>query len=452
MSWLNKIFSQEQETSAPGKKNTTSAPTSTSTADSVSEPLATSSTKQPVSVLKKLAPIRDFDDDTIQQLSHTTLTFAPESVIFRLGQKNQYVFYLLKGSVELQPDCDNSYTISDDSSLANLPLNSGKICGATAIAKTEVELLSIDAGLIQIWAEKSREKDQDDELHSLKLPEQVTSSAFFEKFAQAFRENTLNLPSLPNVALKLKEAISKDVGIDEAVKIIQIDAAIVAKLIQVANSSLYAPVSPLTNCHDAVTRMGLYATRNLVMGISLKQLFNCKDASLIKKMQGLWKQSLYVSCISFVLAEESGVVKPEDALLAGLIADIGAIPVLHFAGQHAADLKDMEDLEFLLPFLSPASGTLVLRTLGFSEDLALIPKQTSDWFFESGNDKLTLADVVILAKLHSYIGTPKAKTLPYINTIPAYTKLKNGKLNPDFSLDLLHKAHQRIHSAMSIFS
>jgi len=453
MNWLTKIFSQDTESGIPAKKNNDFIPAgSNDNPFACSEPVSSSTEKQALATLKKFAPIRDFDDEYVNHLAHTTLTYASESVIFRLGQKTGSVFYLLKGCIELQPDCDNSYALSDDSVLANLPLNSGKICGATAIAKTDVVILSIAGELIQLWADKSRENEAQSDLNSIKLPAHIADSRFFLGFSEAYKENRLSLPSLPNVALKLKEAISKDVGIDEAVKIIQIDASIVAKLIQVANSVLYASASPLANCHDAVTRMGLYATRNLVLGISLKQLFNCKDPGLMKKMQNLWKQSLYVSCLSFVLAEESGVVKPEDALLAGLICDIGAIPVLHFAGQHPDDYADLDELESVLPFLGPAAGSLVLRTLEFSEALINIPKQASGWFYESGGDQLSLVDVVILAKLHSYIGTPKAKGLPYINSIPAYTKLKNGKLNPDFSLDVLHKAQQRINAAMSIFS
>jgi len=102
--------------------------------------------------------------------------------------------------------------------------------------------------------------------------------------------------------------------------------------------------------------------------------------------------------------------------------------------------------------LNPPVGSLVLHTLGFSTEITEIPKHAEDWYYESDSDKLTLIDVVILAKLHSYFGSARAKELPYINSIPAYAKLKNGKLNPDFSLDILVKAQQRIDTAMSMFA
>ena len=246
--------------------------------------------------------------------------------------------------------------------------------------------------------------------------------------------------------------MEQDLGINEAVQIIGVDASIVAKLIQLANSPLYSPVSPVTNCHAAVTRLGLDQTRKLVMGISLKQLFRCQNLKLMEKMQSLWKNSLYISSLSFVLAQENGSPNPEDALLAGLVSDIGTIPVLHFAEQNPKEYPNLDVLDSAIPFLSPPVGSLVLHTLGFAPELADIPKYAEDWFYESEGDQLNLVDIVILAKLHSYFGTSRAKEIPYLNSIPAYTKLKNSRLTPDFSLDVLHKAKHRINAAMNFLS
>ncbi len=452
MNWFTKIFSKPPKKTPPGKKPDITPLASPNNLLACSEPVSTEHKKLSLTALKKLAPLRDMDDAYVEQLAHTTLKYTQGSVIFRLGQKTSSVFYLLEGSVELQPDSDNRYTLSAESSLANLPLNSGKICGATAFAKTGITILAISGEFICRWSGKSLQQLVSVELIDIELPEQIADNRFFTSFSEAYRENKLSLPSLPNVALKLKEAMEKDLGINEAVKIIGVDVSIVAKLIQLANSPLYSPISPITNCHTAVTRLGLDQTRKLVMGISLKQLFRCQNPQLMEKMQSLWKNSLYISSLSFVLAQENGTVNPEDALLAGLVSDIGTIPVLHFAEQNPNEYPNLDVLESAIPFLSPPVGSLVLHTLGFTPELASIPKYAEDWFYESDGDKLSLVDIVILAKLHSYFGTHRAKEIPYMNSIPAYTKLKNSKLTPDFSLDVLHKAKHRIHAAMNFLS
>lgn len=453
MNWFSKLFfSPRSQTPLPKTKPDITLPTGPNNPLTCSEPVSTEYKKVPLATLKKLAPLRDMDDAYVEQLVHTTLTYTQGSVIFRLGQKTNSVFYLLKGIVELQPNSDNRYTLSAASSLANLPLNSGKVCGATAFAKTNITILAISGEFICRWSGKGLQQPAALELIEIELPEQIAGNRFFSSFSAAYRENKLSLPSLPNVALRLKEAMEQDLGINEVVKIIGVDASIVAKLIQLANSPLYSPVSPVTNCHAAVTRLGLDQTRKLVMGISLKQLFRCQNLQLMEKMQALWKNSLYISSLSFVLAQENGSPNPEDALLAGLISDIGTIPVLHFAEQYPNEYPNLDVLDSAIPFLNPPVGSLVLHTLGFAQELADIPKYAEDWFYESGNDQLNLVDIVILAKLHSYFGTSRAKEIPYLNSIPAYTKLKNSKLTPDFSLDVLHKAKHRINAAMNFLS
>jgi HD-like signal output (HDOD) protein len=451
MNWFTKIFTKPSQ-DIPSEKKPDIAPAAQQTQPPCSEPVSVGNRKLPLTFLKKLAPLRDMDDAYIEQLAYTTLNYTQGSVIFRLGQKANSVFYLLKGSVELQPDSDNRYTLSSDSSLANLPLNSGKLCGATAVAQTNIIILAISGEFLCRWSGKSLQQPEGVKLIDIELPEQIAGNRFFTSFSEAYKQNKLSLPSLPNVALRLKEAMEQDLGINEVVKIIEVDVSIVAKLIQLANSPLYSPISPITNCQAAVTRLGLDQTRKLVMSISLKQLFRCQNQQLMEKMQNLWKNSLYISSLSFVLAQENGSPNPEDALLAGLVCDIGTIPILHFAEQFPNEYPNLDILDSAIPFLSPPVGSLVLHTLGFAPELANIPKYAEDWFYESEDDRLDLVDVVILAKLHSYFGTNRAKEIPYLNSIPAYTKLKNSKLTPDFSLDILHKAKHRIHAAMNFLA
>jgi len=449
MSWFNNNIKKKTVPSSQGKELI--QPLSPEPAVLCTKPVSISSKQLAIATLKKFAPLRDLDEQRVKSLPYTTQVFAKESILFIKGQKSEQIYYLLKGTVELQPDSDSHYQLSADETRAHLPLNSGKSCGATATAKTKVTLLVISGELNQLWAQKSNDEVSCVELIDIHLPEEINDQRFFNSFIQAYKENKLSLPSLPHVAFKLKEAIANDIGVSEAVEIIAIDPPIVSKLIQIANSPVYAPVNPITNCHEAVTRLGLEATRNLVMSIGLKQLFKSKDKQLMKGMQNLWQKSLHLSCLSFVLASETQTINPEDALLAGLVCDIGTIPLIHFAEQNPHDHPQFADLEIAIPYFKAPIGSLVLHTLGFSEEITAIPHHAEDWFYDSG-DTLTLTDIIILAKLHSYISTKNTSDLPYINSIPAYSKLNDGKLDPDFSLQILHKAQKRINKAMALFA
>lgn len=453
MNWLEKIFPRTNTDTGktPPIPRAFAAQTGETAAIKPTRPLIECEQNLTVEQLKRFAPLRDLDEQTLTNLPHVMALYPRDATVFIRGQSSDAVYYLMAGQLQMQPDSEDSYQVKEGTGLAALPLNSGKSFGATAMALTEVSILKISADLNRLWTHQRQENLSCIELVDLELPEEISNQHFFNSFAHAYRENRLRLPSLPNVAFKLQRAMLQDIGIHDAVEIIQVDPAIVAKLIQVANCPLYATTVAINNCHDAVNRIGLDATRNLVLSISIKQLFNSKDRELLKGMQKLWKNSLYVSSLCFVLAQECSDIPPEDALLAGLICDIGAIPLLHFAEQFPEHYPDLAELETAFPYLRGPVGYLVLHTLGFSANLCNIPNLAEDWHHDSG-DCLGIADIVILAKLHSYFGNQQARDLPYINSIPAYAKISEGKLDPDFSLAILRKAHDRIDAVMRLLS
>lgn len=401
--------------------------------------------------LKQFIPLRDLDESLLITLPHAILKYSKETVLFQVDQPSERIFYLLKGTVHMQPVGQYGYLIAEHTVRSRLPLNTGRFYGATAEAVSDVEVLEIPAEFNNLWVEHHASNDGYIELHTIQLPDDLPYRRFFEQCQLAYRDNHLSMPSLPDVAAKLNKSMQSDHDIKEIVEIIHLDPRIVTKLIQVANSPIYATASPIANCHDAVARLGLNATRNLVLSICMKDLFHTRDRELMKGMRQQWMNCVLLASLCFVLAQESGEVAPEDAMLAGLIADIGAIPIMQLAAEAGKDAPPFEAIEATLPlFLAPV-GARVLRNLEFSQELCNIPQLAENWLYDSGA-KLTLADIVILAKLHSYFGSGKALELPYINTIPAYGKLRKGELGPDFSLSVLHEAQHRIYAAMQLLA
>ncbi|MBF0218632.1 MAG: HDOD domain-containing protein [Gammaproteobacteria bacterium] len=454
MNWLKKLFIKESVVTA---KTATAAVVKADAKDipeSSTPPSSISQEKLPVQTLKRLIPLRNMSDEYVANLSHALLRYNKGATLFQLGQTTPKILYLLKGEIEVFPFSEASYVLNAKEPIAKLPLNGGRLSGATTKALSEIVVLAIDGDFMFRW-KKNTEHLPEVTIESIdtEIPQELVDNRFFSSFSRAYWDKKLNLPTLPTIAMKVKEAVEKELGVAEVVRIISTDTAIVAKLIQLANSPIYSPISPATNCHLAVTRIGLEQTRKLVMSVSLKQLFHSKNKELMKRMEALWKNSLYVSSICHILAQESGgAVDPEDALLAGLVCDIGTIPIIHFVEENAADYPDLSQLDETVSYLNASVGTMVLNTLGFPDNLLKIPKYAEEWLYESGEEELPLIDIVILAKFHSYFGKPSSKPIPYINTIPAYTKLGDGKLTPDFSLALLSQAKQRIDAMMNFLT
>ncbi len=402
--------------------------------------------KIPIDFLKTLVPINDLSDDELQKLELGVSSHAPGDVIFKINGKSNSIPYLIKGQCYVESSNGSGQLMNSSTFKALYPLTNGRKLQCTVIAKSEVKILHFPANVLNLSSQRIRNPL----LNSQDIPDKLVNNAFFNEFCSYFKQDKLVIPCLPDVALKLRTAIQKDIGIQEAVQIINFDSVISSRLIQIVNSPLYRAVNPITNSLDAVSRLGLDTTRNLVTSISIQNLFKSKNKEINLKIHELWKKSIEVSSISYTLAVLTKKVNPDEALLAGLTHNIGALPILIFADSLSSDEYSEQDLNLTITALQGLIGSLILKTWGFSDTLQVVPQNVQKWY---GNEQgeLDMSDIVLLAKYHSYIGSKSAQKLPAIYTLPAFQKLGNNELTPDMSLQTLNDAKQQIAEAMSLF-
>ena len=403
--------------------------------------------KLPVSFLKRLIPIGNLADTTLQELTATVSHHQAGEIVFQQHKPATSLPYLVKGQVFVEMNNGSGYEIDSDSLKAHYPLSCDSFYQCTAIAKSKVSIIHFPLNTVQ----KNNTESRNPLLNLEDIPEQLQNNSFLKRFLQHFKQGKLIIPSLPDVSLKLRAAVQQEIGIQEAVKIINLDSIISSKIIQIVNSPLYRGVNPISTSLDAISRLGLTTTRNLVTSISMQNIFSSPNKQLNNKMHLLWEKSIQVSSISHTLASITKIVNPDEALLAGLIHNIGSLPVIIFADSLSADDYTDKELNQTVFALQGQLGNIILEKWKFPETLIRIPVHAENWFYT--NDKeLDLSDIVLLAKFHSYLGTPHMQNLPPIHTLPAFQKLGSNALTPDMSLQTLQDAKQQISDAMSLFS
>ena len=396
-------------------------------------------------ILEQLFPIRNLSPEirhSFASENHVEL-IDTGSTLFEINKPADCAIYLISGSVKCTDSNGRSYNIEAGSDQAKFPLCSGNKHTTTAIAQSSLSILRVS---LKIMSSGNRFQHK-----ALEIPEELESNQLLALFADHYQNHELELPSLPKIAIQLRNAIQKDVSIQDAVKIIQLDPVISAKLIEVANCPLYLTLVPAKNCLDAVKRIGLNATRSLVVSLSLKQIFHSHSAPIMQRMEKLWKQSLNLSALCYVLASTSRQANPEDALLAGLVCDIGAIPFLSFVANMPAEFIVEAEIEQALPIVTGIVGATTLREWQFAEEFIDVVLNSGNWF-ENSTEELSLTDIVVLSRLHSMIGKKSASELPAITAIPAASKLKGIALSPENSLAILHDAKAKIHESLAMLA
>ena len=263
-----------------------------------------------------------------------------------------------------------------------------------------------------------------------------------QELIKAIDNDDLVLPTLPEVALKVREAAENpDIGIPQISKVIGNDAALTARIIKVVNSPLLRTNKEITDLQMAVSRLGINYTCNLATGLAMEQMFQATSDVVDRKMREVWNKSTEIAGICHVLCKHYTRLLPDQATLAGLVHQIGVLPILTYAEDHSELLADSISLNHVIEQIHPIIGDKILRTWDFPELIAMVPSQYLDFTRDSA--KVDYVDIVQVATLQSYIGSEHPYTKLDWSQIPAFAKLgldPNQNLNEDEDLSAAMEA------------
>ncbi|MBP7824099.1 MAG: HDOD domain-containing protein [Pseudomonas sp.] len=250
-----------------------------------------------------------------------------------------------------------------------------------------------------------------------KLAEKVQA-----ELIQAIDNDELVLPTLPEVALKVREAVDDpNISIPALSKVIGNDAALTARIIKVVNSPLLRTSKEITDLQAAISRLGMNYTCNLATGLAMEQMFQATSDVVDRKMREVWNKSTEIAGICHVLCKHYTRLAPDQATLAGLVHMIGILPILTYAEEHSELLADSISLNHVIEKIHPIIGNRILRAWDFPEQIACIPSQYLD--FQRNSAKVDYVDIVQVATLQSYLGSQHPYTQLDWSQIPAFAKL-----------------------------
>ncbi len=243
-----------------------------------------------------------------------------------------------------------------------------------------------------------------------------------QELIQAIDNDELVLPTLPEVALKVREAAEDpDIGIPQISKVIGNDAALTARIIKVVNSPLLRTNKEITDLQMAVSRLGINYTCNLATGLAMEQMFQATSDVVDRKMREVWNKSTEIAGICHVLCKSFTRLPADQATLAGLVHQIGVLPILTYAEEHNELLADSISLNHVIEQIHPIIGDKILRAWDFPEQIAMVPSQYLN--FDRNSAKADYVDIVQVATLQSYLGSQHPYTQLDWSRIPAFAKL-----------------------------
>lgn len=271
---------------------------------------------------------------------------------------------------------------------------------------------------------------------------------FISLIQQKLESDSLILPTLPKVANEVRDAFNHQPNLSakELAAIISTDPALSVRLIHVANSALYSNGQQQKSIDKAVIKLGNLNTVQLVTSFAIKQTFTTSSTLLRHYLNNILQHTLSVSAISRGMALFAPNLNGEVAMLAGLVHQIGKLPVLKLYEDSKANFP-VEQLDLILMKTHPLIGKIILQKWDFSDELVKVSSEYLN--FEKNNEsEVDYADIVTVAYLQACAGSSHVHANIDWSTVSAFTKLG---LNLDSeSLEFDDQVTQQIETTLAV--
>jgi HD-like signal output (HDOD) protein len=219
--------------------------------------------------------------------------------------------------------------------------------------------------------------------------------------AQELSSGKVELPSFPDIAIKVRKVLANDnVNLDMVLRVVGSEPTLAARLLQIANSAaLNFNGNPIHDLRNAVQRMGLNMVRGASIAFAMAQMKKAYDLKgLEEPMAALWQRCTAVAAMSHVVARRMTKVNPDTALLAGLLHGVGKLYILTRANKHPALFADRPAYDTIVRDWHVSVAQALLENWEISEDIVKAVSEFED-LDRRHTGPADLSDVLTVAHL-----------------------------------------------------
>lgn len=182
-------------------------------------------------------------------------------------------------------------------------------------------------------AEMSGSADDDEDPKRKVMSEAEKFEAIMKmsvEFNAMMEDPEIKLPVMPELAMKVQKLMSdSNCTFETVADLVTLEQGMSARILQVSNSPIYAGLERISNLQQAVARLGMRETRNILQVVIAQNVFQTAVKRLAKMMRDLWIHSLSTAYANEVIAQRLEIRDSRDYFMIGLIHDIGKLLIIH---------------------------------------------------------------------------------------------------------------------------
>lgn len=213
----------------------------------------------------------------------------------------------------------------------------------------------------------------------------ATENALYTILAEKIKQDALILPTLPEVALKVRSAADDpEITLHQMSEIISHDPALSLGMIKVSNSALLGRLVKVDTVSQAVTRIGLRQIKGIATAMAIEQVFVSNNDIVTMYMKKAWLKTIDIASVAMALMDKylewnrRTTLTLENVTLAALVHNIGVLPILTEAENHPDVFANPTFLQQAILKLSNRIGGTITRSWGLSDEFTLSAESWSD--------------------------------------------------------------------------
>jgi putative nucleotidyltransferase with HDIG domain len=195
--------------------------------------------------------------------------------------------------------------------------------------------------------------------------------------------------TLPPVATKVLALLENEsADIREIVSVIETDPSLTLKILQMANSPLYAVRGSVSSVHQSVLTLGLNRVANIVLSVSIFSKFIMLSRSASAQyLERFWWHSSCTGMVAKALAAKIKRSFKEAEFIGGILHDIGKMAMIQFDPanygkmlelMNTAQITDKEAEMQIFGVDHEAVGAVITRLWKLPENLQAVVAHHSD--------------------------------------------------------------------------
>ena len=222
---------------------------------------------------------------------------------------------------------------------------------------------------------------------------------FVQDLSRELNRGTVELPSFPDIAMKVKRVLEDDNTTAETIaRVVSSEPGLAGRVLKMANSAANARGG--NAIHDvprAVGRLGHTQIRTLAVSYAMQNMMDARSVKQLKPyLNDLWNHSIHVAAVARALSAHCNGVNPDEAMLVGLIHDVGKLYILTRIEEYPALFDSEDSVQSLLSDWHVAISQAIVENWGLAQPLIDAVANHEEGSPEAAGD-VTLTDVLCAA-------------------------------------------------------